>query len=116
MVAVDKIRAGIDPIDPRGTWVLGMVGASMTAVHGTGPKRHHDGIVSCTPLTLSDSRTAVERLGMPYTDSPIPANFAATARSLHPGLVHTLHLDGSVHAVAESVDAEVWTGCTPGTI
>lgn len=108
MVAVDEIRAGIDPIDPRGTWALGMVGASMTAVHGPGPKRHQDGIVSCTPLTLSYSQTALERLGMPCTDSPIPSNFAATARSLHPGLVHTLRLDGSVHAVAEGVDTDVW--------
>jgi len=108
MVVADEVRAGIDPIDPRGTWALGMIGASMTAVHPAGPMQQVDGIVACTPLTLSYSKTALERMGMPCTDSPIPSNFAATARSLHPGLVHTLRLDGSVHTVSENVDAEVW--------
>ena len=108
IVAVDEIRAGIDPIDPRGTWALGMVGGSLTAVHSLGPMGQPDGIVSCTPLTLSFSQTRLEQMGMPCTDSPIPSNFAATARSRHPALVHTLRLDGSVHTVGESVNVEVW--------
>ena len=39
-----------------------------------------------------------------------PAGTAAaiTARSHHPGVVTASLLDGSVHAIAEGVDATVW--------
>ncbi len=109
MVAIDEIRAGIDPIDPRGTWALGMVGASLTAVHALGPNvaSGFDGIDSCTMLTLMYSTAELERLGMPCTDSPIPANWAATARSQHVGLVNVLKLDGSVDSVSNNISQNV---------
>jgi prepilin-type N-terminal cleavage/methylation domain-containing protein len=111
LIAVEELRAGIDPIDPRGTWALGMVGASLTAVHPNGPNTidHPDGITSCTMLTLTYSSRELERLGMPCGDAPIPSNFAATARSQHAGLVHVLRLDGSVDAIGNTVSADLWT-------
>ena len=108
IVALDEIRAGIDPIDPRGTWALGMAGASITAVHAAGPMNQPDGIVSCSPLILSYSETALKRMGMPCSNYDIPSNYAATARSMHPGIVQTLHLDGTVHVVSENVSTEIW--------
>uniref|UniRef100_A0A7C4LJX3 DUF1559 domain-containing protein n=1 Tax=Schlesneria paludicola TaxID=360056 RepID=A0A7C4LJX3_9PLAN len=110
MVAIDELRAGIDPIDPRGTWALGMVGASLTAVHAAGPNRagHSDGINSCTILTLTYTADELARLGMPCMDAPIPANFVATARSQHLGLVHVLKLDGAVESVSDNVSQEIW--------
>ena len=110
MVAIDELRAGIDPIDPRGTWALGMAGGSLTAVHPFGPNATNgpDGINSCTMLTLTYSTAELKRLGMPCADSPIPANFAATARSQHVGLVNVLKLDGSVESVSDNISQEVW--------
>lgn len=110
IVAIDELRAGIDPIDPRGTWGLGMVGASLTALHATGPNvaGGFDGINSCTMLTLTKSAAELLRLGMPCSDSPIPANFAATARSQHVGQVTVLKLDGSVDSVSNNVSQEIW--------
>lgn len=110
MVAIDELRAGIDPIDPRGTWALGMVGASLTAVHAEGPNKAGglDGITSCTMLTLRYSTAELIRLGMPCSDSPVPGNFAATARSQHVGLVNVLKLDGSVASLSNHVAQKIW--------
>lgn len=110
MVAIDEIRAGIDPIDPRGTWALGMVGGSLTAVHPHGPNEGggSDGITSCTMLTLKYSSIELVRLGMPCRDAPIPANFSATARSQHSGIVNVLKLDGSVDSVSNNISKEIW--------
>jgi hypothetical protein len=109
-VAVDEIRAGIDPIDPRGTWALGMAGASLTAINPYGPNAADapDGINSCTILLLTYSSEELERLGMPCADSPIPSNFGASARSMHAGSVSVLKLDGSVGSVGNSISDEEW--------
>ena len=109
IVGIDEIRAGIEPLDPRGTWALGMPAANMTAVGFPGPNPEFpDGITSCTMLTLKYSTAELKRLGMPCSDGPIPANFAAAARSMHVGLVNTLRLDGSVTGVQNSIDRDVW--------
>jgi len=109
MVALDEIRAGISPIDPRGTWALGMVGASITAAHPGGPNdKSGDGIVSCGMLILTLSEEAMKQMRMPCATSAIPANFAATARSQHSGVVNILKLDGSVHTIPDSVDRKTW--------
>ena len=110
MVALDEIRAGISSIDPRGTWAIGMVGASVTAAHPGGPNENKfgDGIASCGMLILTFSEVAMKQMRMPCMTSTIPSNFAATARSQHRGLVNVLKLDGSVHAIPDSVDGKTW--------
>ena len=113
MVAVDELRAGIDPIDPRGTWALGFVGASLTAVHSEGPNhsdsRLLDAINACTMLTLAYSEAELRRRRMPCSSGAIPANFAATARSQHPGLVNILRLDGSVESIHDTIATDLWS-------
>ncbi len=112
MVAVDELRAGIDPMDPRGTWALGFVGGSLTAVHAEGPNNVTssglDAINACTILTLTYSEAELQRRRMPCSSGPIPSNFAATARSQHPGVVNVLRLDGSVESVADTITNELW--------
>lgn len=111
MVAIDELRAGIDPIDPRGTWALGFVGASLTGGHADGPNQVNvglDAINACTILTLTYSEAELLRRRMPCSSGPIPANFGATARSQHPRLVNVLRLDGSVESVADTVTKELW--------
>lgn len=111
MIAVDELRAGIAPVDPRGTWALGFVGASLTAGHADGPNQLTtglDAINSCTLLTLTYSEAELQRRGMPCSSGPIPANFGATARSQHPGLVNVLRLDGSVESVNDAIARDLW--------
>lgn len=108
MIAIDEIRAGIDPVDPRGTWAFGMPGGSITVVHADGPNKGPDGIVACTMLTLRYSKEELKRLGMPCASSPIPANFGATARSQHSYSVNVLKLDGSVDSVSNDIDSSLW--------
>jgi prepilin-type N-terminal cleavage/methylation domain-containing protein len=111
IVALDEIRAGISPLDPRGTWALGMVGASITAVHPGGPNNSiGDGIASCGMLILTLSEVAMKDMRMPCMTSAIPSNWAATARSQHTGVVNVLKLDGSVDTIPDSVDRKTWIG------
>jgi hypothetical protein len=86
-----------------------MPGANMTAVENPGPNTEFpDGITSCTMLTLQYSTAELKRLGMPCVDALIPTNFAASARSMHPGIVNVLRLDGSVATQPNEIDREVW--------
>lgn len=111
MIAIDEIRAGIDPMDPRGTWAFGMAGGSITAVHAAGPNSLEGGldvISSCSHLVLKYSAGELRRLHMPCSMSDIPANISATARSQHHGIVNISKLDGSVDSIADTIDASLW--------
>ena len=111
MVGIDEIRAGLTSLDPRGSWAFGMVGASITSFNdrGPNPQDRKDGITSCTLLQVTLSASAMERQGMPCDGAgSTPANCLASARSQHTGLVHCLMMDGSVNAVSDSIDDNVW--------
>lgn len=110
MVAVDEVRAGIEPIDPRGTWALGMTGASITAVVSSGPNQKSGGdwITSCTELVLKYSSAELERQGMPCSSGPVRGNYGATARSQHINLVNVARLDGSVGPISDTIDEDLW--------
>jgi len=110
MIAVDELRAGIDPIDPRGTWALGFIGGSIIASHQFGPNTTvADGIISCSLLKLKLSNKVLVRKGMPCSLIPIFANFRSNSRSQHTEIVNTLRLDGSVHSISENIDVDLWT-------
>jgi len=121
-VAVDELRAGVYEADPRGAWALGFIGASATARHGMlsapnndggGPNnqfRDSDDIVGCT-ATKAGVGAGFEKLNMPCFKRSNPAtetNGQATARSMHPGGVNVLNLDGSVHFVSDSINLDIW--------
>ncbi len=119
MVAVDEIRAGIHPADPRGAWALGFAGASITARHGIQGGNNDDGgpdnmdvsaddIVGCDAINRALSNSTVNRLGMSCLQTSFETNNQATARSRHYSGVNQLLLDGSVHFVSDSVDLNVW--------
>ncbi|MBX3436279.1 MAG: DUF1559 domain-containing protein [Planctomycetaceae bacterium] len=122
-VIVDELRAGVRPIDPRGTWSLGFTGASILARHGivsdsedaNGPNNQHpdaDDIIGCTALETDPGVSELARLGMPCFDAAsigrVEQNSQAAARSQHPGGVHVLMGDGSVHFVSDLVSPEIW--------
>jgi prepilin-type processing-associated H-X9-DG protein len=115
LVAVEEVRSGIHPIDPRGTWALGHIGSSVTYGHGVngddfGPNNpwgRSDDILGCARLQDAVGEETLVRENMPcvwYID----ANQNATARSLHPGGANLLFLDGSVRFVSDAVDPGLW--------
>jgi prepilin-type N-terminal cleavage/methylation domain-containing protein len=122
IVALDEIRAGIDPLDPRGVWALGMAGASGTVGDGiynlpnasppnTGTPSA-DTIVGCSALLTKYGLTRLTQMGMPCSSQSLNGfelSTQSTARSMHPSGVHVSMLDGSAHFVSENVDPLVWT-------
>lgn len=120
-VIVDEIRAGVDPLDPRGAWALGFIGASSTARHGiisdredaAGPNNlypNSDDIVGCIALEAKLGEDQLQKLGMPChaPQDGVETNSQATARSQHPGGVHVLMADGSATFISNSVNPDVW--------
>jgi hypothetical protein len=117
-VALDEIRAGIDPLDPRGAWALGMAGSSITVSHGiytfptTGPPNNPspagDIIDSCEALVAKYGLPKLALMGMPCGSNSPEANTQATSRSVHPNGVHVLTLDGSAHFISENILPQTW--------
>ena len=120
MVAIDELRAGQFPADPRGSWALGFVGASITAGHGVysdggQPNSSNpisDQFVGCQTIKLMMGDGALANAGMPcssaYIANGMEVNVQATARSHHAGGVHVGLLDGSVQFLSESIDGQAW--------
>jgi type II secretory pathway pseudopilin PulG len=121
IAAIDEIRAGIDPVDPRGVWALGMVGSSITCCHGiynlgnTGPPNNlspnADDVVGCSALIAKFGLPKLTELGMPCQMNKaigVEVSNQATSRSMHPMGVHILMLDGSGHHISENIAPQVW--------
>jgi len=122
-VIVDEVRAGVHPLDPRGSWALGFIGASLTARHGlisgqedaAGPNNQNlgaDDVYGCGPMIAAIGIDEFQALRMPCraqaTSGEPQVNAQATSRSLHPGGVHVLTADGSAHFVSDSINPDVW--------
>ena len=115
LVALEEVRAGIHPVDLRGTWSLGQVGASVTWGHGVNsddfaPNRQWpraDDIRDCRKLHELLGSDTLMREGMPCV-SYVDANQNATARSRHSGGVNVLFLDGAVRFISDDVDPGLW--------
>jgi hypothetical protein len=118
MACIDEIRAGIDPVDPRGVWALGMAGASVTVRDGiytfpnSAPPNNvspvGDVIVGCSALLAKYGIGDLMSRGMPCQENAPAASLEATSRSMHPGGVHVMLLDGSAQFVSENVNPAVW--------
>lgn len=117
-----EVRAGLTPSDPRGTWALGVAGASSLWAFGRsnissdmGPNSAGaDMINNCTVLiTEFGSTQAVAIEGMPCRDESTTFSCQATTRSLHDGGVQGVFADGSVHFIGDFID--VRGSGTPGT-
>jgi formylglycine-generating enzyme required for sulfatase activity len=114
-VMVDEVRAGIHPMDPRGTWTLGQFGASITWAHGVGgdavgpnPKlTHADDILRGDELHKMIGADRIAAEGMTFCDH-CTKNEQASARSQHPNGVNVLMASGTVQFIADDIDPGVW--------
>ena len=114
-VAVDEVRAGIDPRDSRGVWALGQIGGSVTWAHGMNGDcgrpnslwKRADDVAGCPELHQAYDAQRLVELGMPCC-SYCGLNEQAAARSRHPGGVQVLTLDGAVHFISDDVDPGLW--------
>jgi prepilin-type N-terminal cleavage/methylation domain-containing protein len=122
IVAIDEVRAGIDPLDPRGVWALGMAGSSGTVGDGifnlptTSPPNSSqltaDQFTGCAALIAKYGLPKLTQMGMPCASKVVngfETTIQATARSMHPNGVHLVMLDGSAHFVSENIDPQIWT-------
>jgi prepilin-type N-terminal cleavage/methylation domain-containing protein/prepilin-type processing-associated H-X9-DG protein len=113
-IAVEEIRAGVNPLDRRGVWALGLPGSSITACHGlygnNGPNTGKDVIQGCSEAVTQGGDPELQ--GMPClrakTDPRLEISERATARSLHPGGVNVLMADGSARFVTNEIDKRAW--------
>lgn len=103
-ILLSELRAGMNSVDSRGVWAIGIPGSSITACNAW----YGDDYGPNCLITASDdiwgcnNDNCRPRLKMPcYTSSS--GGDQATARSSHAGGVQTAFCDGSVHWISDSV-------------
>jgi prepilin-type N-terminal cleavage/methylation domain-containing protein/prepilin-type processing-associated H-X9-DG protein len=108
---LSEVRSGLSALDRRGTWAMGVAGSSALFAHGFGGDANgpnacndlSDDLRGCAQCYGGDPGRAV-MLG--ECMSCYDGNSAqATSRSRHAGGVMSVFCDGSVHFIAETIQA-----------
>jgi prepilin-type N-terminal cleavage/methylation domain-containing protein/prepilin-type processing-associated H-X9-DG protein len=124
-ILINELRSGINLNDRRGTWSMGLGGASLTAANSIGDclvpndsTEYSDDIENChqTRQTAGVQTTSVNlpglgplRMGCSNDNQPNNwPNWQAQARSLHPGGVNACFADGSTRFITNNVAQTVW--------
>jgi prepilin-type N-terminal cleavage/methylation domain-containing protein len=113
---VAELRAGIVPLDHRGVWALGDVGASVVWGHGCTdshgpnvPGYQSDDLADCSEirgLVTDPNYLAFLRMGC-YTGNP---SVQVSPRSMHLGGVNICMCEGSVHFISDDINSSpTWT-------
>ena len=124
-IMFNELRSGLNQNDRRGTWAMGLGGASITCASSIGDAlvpndstEYSDDIENChqTRLTAGVQTTSVnlpglgpKRMGCSNDNQPNNwPNWQAQARSLHPGGVVVCFTDCSTRMVTNNVAQSVW--------
>ncbi len=109
-IAVAEMRAGLSPIDRRGVWAMGMVGASIHTEHGA---NFNFGINSCgggeddmvgASAVIAEVGEQTLLADCMYPDPSFEESASSTVRSLHPGGAFAVMADGSVHFLSDFIE------------
>jgi len=106
-----EIRAGVSNQDLRGTWALGVGGASVVAANSIGDSvgpndrlAESDDIENCTSFWTAELGPR-DKMGCSRGNGN---NWQAQSRSLHPGGTQVALSDGSVRMINDSIDLQIW--------
>jgi hypothetical protein len=112
-VAVDELRAGLNPNDIRGCWAMPGLSAGTAALYGDANVPNagggsSDDMENCEEAGLAGDGSQ----GMGCFDINSTAQMAP--RSMHPGGVHVMMVDSSVRFVGNDIDSKgSKDGCGP---
>ena len=106
---VAELRVGLAEVDRRGTWALGLPGASSLWGHGltveSGPNGIiHDSIGRCDEIVGTVGQLMLQRESMVCDPLQDPSTNTAHSRSRHTGGVFACLADGSVRFVGDEID------------
>ena len=119
-ILFNELRVGLNDVDRRGTWAMGLAGASLTAANAIGDctvpndrNEYSDDIENCNNVRqrLGTGNTGLGAIRMGCSNDNLPnnwPNWQAQARSLHPGGVQACFGDGSVRTIPNTIAQSVW--------
>jgi prepilin-type N-terminal cleavage/methylation domain-containing protein len=119
---IGEIRAGVAPMDRRGTWAMGCAGASILWGHGAtddhGP--NNNSVLADDTIECDEVESAVggqnNLVGMTMGCYGGGGNNQATVRSMHlAGGGHICMCDGSVHFISDSINVSTTWSYTTST-
>ncbi len=107
-----EVRAGVAPVDARGTWALGAVGSSIVFGHGCsddhGPNNLSptaDDLVDCAEIQQTIDANTLAQMDMGCDQAGM--SIQATSRSTHPDGVNICMCDGSVHFISNEINCSI---------
>ncbi len=107
-ILLGELRVGLSEIDPRGTWALGIPGASAMWMHGSdndlGPNDCQDGGDSIRGGDRVVAELGEDLLRAECMHCDTAGGIQAVPRSQHPGGVHVAMCDGSVQFIVNEID------------
>jgi prepilin-type processing-associated H-X9-DG protein len=124
-ILFNELRVGLNSKDRRGTWAMGVGGASLTAASSIGDclvpndsTEYSDDIEDCNALRVAagvQTTSATlpglgpKRMGCSNDNTPNNwPNWQAQARSLHPGGVNACFGDGSTRLITNNIAQSIW--------
>jgi prepilin-type N-terminal cleavage/methylation domain-containing protein/prepilin-type processing-associated H-X9-DG protein len=120
IVLVAEIRVGLNQVDRRGVWAMGLGGSSLIGAAAVGDatvpndmNEYSDDIEDCNQVRQMQGfgNTGLGRIRMGCSNDNLPQNWPnwqAQSRSLHPGGVQVCFCDGAVKFIPNTIAQITW--------